>query len=299
MYVPPLVELVIRSAYFGLGLRDLVQKSSRGRKGSEPKVGIADLEKKLEEFHVKRGDTVMMHSSFSRVDADADTFVDFLKDYIGEQGNILMPTHPKLVEENGLLVYDVQKSPSTVGYLTERFRLSQGVDRSLHPFSSIAAWGKDKAYFLEDNVNQQEATLPHGKYSPYYKFCLMDGKVLCIGITAIRRATISHVAEEVLDSRFPVRDFFENHDVVIRENGDFIGQVKVRTADLSKSQLFVAKSQLQREWLRNNIVVRDDIKGVPVELVHSRRCMEYMMGNALKGRTRYPYAPKKRRGRFD
>lgn len=294
MYIPPLVELAIRTSYFRLGFKEILDKVNRSKQSNKVKVSLRDIESKLQELGVKRGDSIMVHSSFSRVDADADEFIGFLKDYIGEQGNMLMPTHPKLTEENGVWIYDVEKSPSTVGYLTERFRLSEGVERSLHPFSSIAAWGKDKVYFLKDNVNKEEATLPHGKYSPYYRFCLMDGKVLCIGVTAIRRATINHVAEEVLDSSFPVKDFFEEHDAVIKKNGVFIDRVRVRKADLSRSQLFVAKSQLLREWTRNSLFIEDDINGVPFELVHSRRCMEYMFENAQKGKTRYPYAPKKR-----
>jgi|LSQX01.2.fsa_nt_gb aminoglycoside N3'-acetyltransferase len=296
MYIPPLIELAIRTIYFQLGFKEILNKTNRSKQRSKTKIGLRDIEHKLQELGIKRGDTIMVHSSFSRIDADADEFIDFLKNYIGQQGNILMPTHPKLTEENGILIYDVDRSPSTVGYLTERFRLSEGVERSLHPFSSIAVWGRDKAYFLKDNVNDKEPTLPHGKYSPYCRFCLMDGKVLCIGVTAIRRATISHVAEEVLDSDFPVKDFFEEHGVIIRRNGVFIDKVRVRRANLTKSRLFVAKSQLLREWTENNLFVRDSIKGVPFELVHSRRCMEHMLENARKGKTRYPYAPKKVKG---
>lgn len=296
--MPPLVELAIRTVYFQLGFREMLQRSRLSKGTHKKKASIKDLERKMGELGVEHGDSIMVHSSFSRIDADADAFIDFLKKYIGDEGNILMPTHPKLAEENGMLMYDVERSPSTVGYLTERFRLSEGVERSLHPFSSIAAWGKDKEYFLSGNLNKEEATLPHGKYSPYYRFCIVDGKVLCIGVRGINRATINHVAEEVLDSHFPVRDFFKEYDVVIKKNGDFVDRVRVRRADLSKSQLFVAKSQLQSEWIRSNIVVRETMNGIPVELVRSKKCMEYMMDNALKGKTRYPYAPKKRQGRF-
>ena len=60
-----------------------------------------------------------------------------------------MPTHPKLYEENGTLVYDIVRSPSTVGHLTEVFRKTEGVRRSEHPFSSVAVWGKDADFFLK------------------------------------------------------------------------------------------------------------------------------------------------------
>jgi len=115
----------------------------------------------------------------------------------------------------------------------------------------------------------------------------MDGKVLCIGVTAIGRATIKHVAEDVLDSSFPVKDFFEEHDVVIKKNGNLIDRARVRKADLSKSQLFIAKSQLQRQWTTNGLFIKENINEVPIELVSSRKCMEYMLENARKGRTMY------------
>ena len=37
--------------------------------------------------------------------------------------------------------FDVQKTPSKVGILTEVFRQTQGVERSKHPTHPVAAWG--------------------------------------------------------------------------------------------------------------------------------------------------------------
>ena len=291
MYINPLIELIIRYLYFKINFKNVIEKINIKYSSIEYKLSIQEIKKQMESFNIKKGDSIMVHSSFCCIDAKAEDFIAFLKDYIGINGNILVPTHPKLLFKNGELIYDVKKSPSTVGYFTEMFRKSKGVKRSYHPFSSIAVWGKDSDYLLNGNLNNKKP-LPHGKYSSYYKFSQIKGKVLCIGVTAIGRATIKHVAEEVLDNNFAIKNFFKEYDVVIKNDNRFIRKIKVRKSDLNISELFVAKSKIQRDWLKNNILIKHSINKTPIEYLDAYNCVKYMIEQAKKGITSYPYAPK-------
>lgn len=292
MYIPPLLELLVRYLYFELNTKDIIHNKVGTRKKTVNKINIKQIEEKMKDLQIKRGDTIMIHSSFKYINDTAENFIEFLMDYIGEQGNILMPTHPLLSKENDVLVYDIKNSPSTVGYLTEVFRNTDGVLRSEHPLSSVAAWGKDAEYLLKDNLNNKKP-LPHGIYSPYYKMMQLNAKVLCIGVTARERATIKHVAEEVLDEDFLLNDLFIEKEIVIKNNNKFLKKVIVREFDLTKSQIFVAKYKIEKEWLNNNILIKSPINGVPFDIVDARKCVNYMINEAKRGNINYPYLARK------
>jgi len=289
MNIHPMVELIVRSLYFGLKLNNL--RGNRINKGEINKINLTDIETVLREYGIRKGDTVIIHSSFKYFSNSPSEVIEFLKNYIGHSGNILMPTHPKLEEKNGVYTYDVKNSPSTVGYLTEEFRKSKDVSRSEHPFSSIAIWGKDVDFLLTDNINN-DLPLPHGIYSPYYKMTKLNAKVLCIGVPAIKRGTIRHVAEEVLDTNYRVKDLYKSYIVNVK-NGSSVKRYEVRSLNLKKSQIFIAKSKIEREWIDNSILKKRIVKDIPFEYIDARKCVNYMISEAEKGNTCYPFASKR------
>ncbi|MGI8315817.1 AAC(3) family N-acetyltransferase [Halobacillus mangrovi] len=278
--------------YFGLNIQSIIARKKSNKTSNHSKISIKQLKEQMVEFGINEGDTILVHSSFRHFKENAEEVVQFLKDFIGPSGNILMPTHPKLTKKDGYLFYDRESSPSTVGYLTETFRKSNNVYRSKHPFSSIAAWGKDVEYLLKDNLTLNNP-LPHGVNSPYYKMAKLNGKVLCIGVAAIRRGTIRHTAEEVLDDEYLVKNLFNNYKVIVRDKKDE-NIYKVRALNISKSQIFIAKSKIEKDWIKNGILKKSVIDNVEVEYMNAQKCVEFMIQEAKKGNTCYPYAPKRK-----
>ena len=204
-----------------------------------------------------------------------------------------MPTHPLLSKENGVDVYDISNSKSTVGYLTEIFRKSSGVKRSKHPFSSIAAWGKDKEHFLENNLNRN-MPLPHGVDSPYYKLALNSGKTILLGVT-LRNATIRHTAEEVLDEDFSIPNFFVPHDVIVKDNNKLIGKYTFRHTDIRISQLYLSRPKVTKDWKDNEVFKTLHFNGVPVSCVLCKDAVSVILNEERKGNSYYPWAPKKKK----
>lgn len=254
------------------------------------KLSLSQIEAAISSLGIAKGDTVMVHSSMSNIDCSAHELVSFLKNYIGSGGNILMPTHPKLTVENGMLIYDVENSPSTVGYLTEVFRKSEGVSRSLHPFSSVAVWGKDKDYYLKDNL--YEDALPHGFNSPYQKFSLQKGKAVLLGVLN-NRATIRHVAEELADDSLPIKNFFSHFNVKIVD-GDIAEVFNVRKADLKKSQLYISRKKVNDLWNQHHLIQHFNVSSVPCSVVDAEGVVNYQLKEIQAGSTQYPFAPKKK-----
>jgi aminoglycoside 3-N-acetyltransferase len=260
-------------------------------KKSKDKISLDQVKSTLIELGIKQGDSIMVHSSLSHIAAKAPELISMLQELIGADGNILMPTHPKLSKDNnGELLYDPENSKSTVGYLTEYFRLMSDVKRSLHPFSSVAVWGKDKEWFLENNIIGN-APLPHGKNSPYSKFAEIGGKTVCIGVTAKNRGTIKHSPEEIMDDDFPL-ETFEAIKVIIQHNGTSEEKMFRRTI-LAFSEIYMCKSKIEKDWIKWGILQKRKIDVVPIEVLDAKKCVKLMIENINNGLTSYPYAPRK------
>ncbi len=283
------LHFFLRLIYYKLRINK-IYNPFRIKKKKIQKLKLEDIEKALISLNIKAGDSILVHSSLSNIDAKPEEIIAFLKKYIGNEGNILMPTHPKLNELNGVFGYDVTNSKSTVGYLTECFRKSEGVKRSLHPFSSVAAWGKDKELLLKNNLDQSKP-LPHGKNSPYFRFAMIGGKAIFLGVT-LRRATIMHVAEEVLDENFPIKDFFKEYKVIVKDRDYNYGDYNVRKADLNIAKYYLSKSKVLSKWKTQDIISTIKFGNNFISCVDCKKVVNLMITDIKNGSTNYPLAPK-------
>src|SRR5437667_5181902 len=124
------------------GLRTGLLRSTRG-------FSPADLLQLLRRVGVTPGDTLLVHSSFDRFAAflgKPTEIIAVLQEAVGDAGTLLMPTLPftgTAVEyvKRGV-TFEVKRTPSQMGFLTEMFRRSSGVVRSVHPTHAAAAWGR-------------------------------------------------------------------------------------------------------------------------------------------------------------
>jgi len=158
-----------------------------------PAVTRPDLEAGLRGIGLVSGDTVLVHSSlrsFGRVEGGAETVIAALQAVLGPHGTLVMPTLTLGAAEDHV-VFDVRRSPSTSGALTEVFRRQPGVHRSHHPFSAAAAWG-----WGARELTAHHDGLPCSLTSPYGQVYLRAGYSLFLG-TGLGCNTIFHVAEEL------------------------------------------------------------------------------------------------------
>src|SRR2546426_1189882 len=161
----------------------------------------ADLKSALLELGVVSGDVLMAHSAF-------DTFLGFqggpvdairtLQEVVGARGTLMMPTIPfrgTAVEYAlGDPVFDVQRTVSRMGLLTEVFRRSPGVVRSIHPTHSVAVWGNRADAII---AGHERAETPCGRSTPYEKLLEYDGKILLAGVPANTMTFCYFVVEEL------------------------------------------------------------------------------------------------------
>jgi len=167
----------------------------------------ADLKRALLELGVRPGDALMVHSAFDRFlgfRGGPVEVVRALQEIVGPGGTLMMPTIPfrgTAVEYAlGDPVFDVRQTVSMMGLITEVFRRSPGVVRSIHPTHSVAAWG-DKADALI--AGHELADTPCGRLTPYGRLLDYDGKILLMGVSPSTMTFCYFVAEE-LEPRLPV-----------------------------------------------------------------------------------------------
>lgn len=170
----------------------------------------ADLLSTLRELGISDGDVVLVHSSFAEFlgfRGKAPDVIRVLKQAVGPHGTLMMPT----LSFSGSVVayareaklFDPARSPSRVGLLTELFRRSEGVVRSLHPTHSVAVSGPDSSYLVQDH---HLAATPCGRGTPYFRLLEKRGKILLLGV-GISPLTFFHCVEELIEGEMPFSPF--------------------------------------------------------------------------------------------
>jgi len=156
------------------------------------------------------GDVVLVHSSFDQFDGFTGTPSDvnrIMRNAVGPEGVLLMPTLPfrgsaiEYVSQGK--IFDVKRTPSQMGLLTELFRRELGVQRSVHPTHSVAAWGSRAQ---ETIAEHHAAVTPCGKGTPYRRLLDWNGKILFLG-SDISVMTFFHCIEEDLEPVMPFSPF--------------------------------------------------------------------------------------------
>lgn len=153
-----------------------------------------DLAQGLRHLGVESGDILFVHSSFKNlgpVQGGVETVVRALEDSIGAEGLLLMPSFNLREGEKRAETWDLETTPSTVGWITEYFRRLPATYRSDHYSHSVAARGKGARAFVAGHRNQEGYKSPwdrkpwgktYGFHSPMYKVYQADAKLLMLGV---------------------------------------------------------------------------------------------------------------------
>ena len=171
---------------------------------------------------VRNEDTAVVYCGLEENEAPLAVLVEELKCFFAP-GNLIMPAGNPEFEKAGNVPFCVQTTPSCEGALSELFRKSGGVVRSLHPAGSLAAWGRDSAWLMEGH---EKCVSSFSAASPWWKIFQKSGKCIFIAC-GLERSGIIAAAEEwagcdVLSKRFYRRriklDSGKNRRVRIRKH---------------------------------------------------------------------------------
>ena len=207
----------------------------------------------LRRLGVEPGDIVFVHSSMTRVGhviGGADAVIDAFLDVLGPTGTLVMPAFSQpfgsmitTLERNE--IFDPESTPSTLGLIPETFRRRNGVFRSVHPTSSVCAYGA-KAELITRGA--REAGSDFGIGTPLYKVMEYDGKILGLGVS-LGPVSFYHVIEDVMGADFPINVKSDRTYEARVVDGGRLHVMKVRPLDLLVSRTRI--DQAASEWIRD------------------------------------------------
>lgn len=234
-------------------VRQLVRRWHSRRYAFSP----ADLTRALVSLGIGTGDIVLAHCAYNQFigfSGRPSDVLDSLRAAVGPSGTLLMPSMPfdgsALAYVRSGQMFDVRRTPSRMGLVTELFRRSAGTLRSLHPTHPVLASGARAAELL---VDHPRAATPCGEHSPFAKLSDGLGKIALLG-AGIEALTFYHYLEERLEGRLPQSPFTrETFTVPFRGYDGGSMQVETRLFDpvlSGRRRLGALKDELRRrgEW---------------------------------------------------
>ncbi|CAG8940206.1 unnamed protein product [Penicillium salamii] len=178
----------------------------------------SSLTNDLRKLGLNSGDTVLLHSSLSRVgwiSGGAETLVHSLLDVLTPQGTLAVPTHtggntdpagwanPPVPEERWQTIRDTMPAfdrrisrSERMGVIPEVVRNWPGAVRSTHPQTSFSAVGANAHFVTEGHA----LDCLFGEQSPLARLEKINAKVLLLGVD-FDVCTCFHLAEYRVDSR--------------------------------------------------------------------------------------------------
>jgi aminoglycoside 3-N-acetyltransferase len=156
-------------------------------------------------------DVVYMHSSVDRLNLGFPFYriLPLIQNVIGDKGTVLFPTYPNRspVSSYEYLragnVFDVRRTPSFTGILTEFGRRHRGAIRSLHPTKSVCAIGPAAEWLTSTH---QQSPYPYDRPSPYYKLIECNAKIVGIGVWT-EYLSFVYCIDDAMKSNPPVRTY--------------------------------------------------------------------------------------------
>jgi aminoglycoside 3-N-acetyltransferase len=155
---------------------------------------------------IEAGDAVMLHSAFEPhhgFRGSTDALIDVFLEAVGPTGHLLMPSLPYRSSSLAYLKsgrrFDVRRTTSMMGMVSEMFRRRPGVLRSVHPTHPILVSGPLASRFV---AAHSHCRYPCGPGSPFDELALAQGKVLFFN-AEFATITFFHWLEHMVHDRLP------------------------------------------------------------------------------------------------
>jgi aminoglycoside N3'-acetyltransferase len=236
---------------------------------------------------VTPGRDLLVHASwsgFQRLQAKPSELLAALREIVGEQHTLVMPTGAIERCRDGVLLYDVERSPSRMGLLSETLRRTRGALRSPVPIAPVSAVGAGAEAYIRDYREEASCT-PWGRGSPYWEIANRGGQVLVLGIDFVRTLTLMHTAFDVLLDLNPIPNYYEPVDYfVVRAGQEERWSLKQQQRYLESH---LATFAFRRLALASNTLTETSWRGVKICVVDAKAFLDWHM--PIAQRTGLPY----------
>lgn len=246
------------------------------------------FEQAINELPLKKDGVLFIHSGadwFRNVEGGSFKVLQMMLELM-ESGTVVMPSFPfdgMMSDYVETQTFDVVKSPSKMGLVTELFRRTDGVRRSLHPSHSICAKGSDAKYLLNDHQN---CIHPFESKSPFGRVIELRGQILLIGV-GLEVLTHVHTCEDKLGAEFPLKVYERKiRDVTVIDHEQ--NPIKLQTYVHDK-RVSIRKNinKIEQELMKKGILFIKSTMGVDIRLIDAYSLEEFLIEKAKSGYTIY------------
>jgi aminoglycoside 3-N-acetyltransferase len=253
----------------------------------------ARLESELRAHLPTDFEILMVHSSISDMRpmfaGTAQDVLTLLLRIVGAERTLAMPAFffgtPELYHRDFYRAhprFDVRRTPSQMGLVSELFRRSPGVMRSLHPTHSVCARGPLAKELVATHHLSPWAC---GELSPFGIMGRRKTAILGLGTEYYRSLTQVHAMEEILGDQYPVpRD---PEPIVRVELIDRTGTVIPYEMSDPLSSQFVLKLERLRDVAGAGDIDEWSFKGTSLYVTTAAKVDAAIRNAALRGHTLY------------
>ena len=160
----------------------------------------------VKRLKIERGMIVYIHSSIDKMNIGFSAYrlIEILQEIVGKEGTLVFPCwHFKGRAEDHIKssnpVFNVKKSPTTMGLIPELARRFKNSKRSLHPTTSTVAIGFKADELTKDHHIDK---YPNGHMSPMSKMLKHKCRIIGLGEKVVSLSFV-HVVEDEMKKNFP------------------------------------------------------------------------------------------------
>jgi aminoglycoside N3'-acetyltransferase len=245
------------------------------------------LENALKLMGIAAGDTVLMHSAFRVFNGFAgtpDQVIACVLNVIGASGNVAMVSMPYGGSTAAYLQagvpFDVRQTRSAMGVITEIFRQTPGVVRSLNPAHPILAWGPAAPWLIEGHEHTMYSC---GKGSPFEKLVQIQAKSLLFDVS-LRTLTFFHYVQDLLQDNAPM-NLYEDLPVeseVIDTDGN---KKTVKTCVFSNESRKHRSPNLRQALIQNGLVKSQKIGNTQLAVLNLQDMVKFAQQMVRAGKS--------------
>jgi len=299
MGLSPYIELLVRNIYWkNIGLFSGFVKRKKKRKDVEL-VDFSRVINYLKDIGISTGDLLLVHSSYRDLKCtqkEPDEIIQELKTLVGQEGTIAMPAIRKYEGEPDLInylkadisetvfIYDVYNTKVQTGALPTTLVKMPEAEISRFPLNTLVAIGPLAKPMMENNLLGDFPTACG--FNSAWKFCLDNNAyIIGLGIDLTGCLTMIHLAEDMLDDKWPIKNWYRKRIFkIIDKDFETIKVVKERRPKWGT--LHWAGRTLCKDIIKNNILNTQNIDGILVEVIKANELIDFLNSKNSKG---YPY----------
>ncbi len=183
----------------------------------------------FKEIGLVEGDVLLVHSSYKSLGdivGGPQTIIDALCSILLPKGTLIVPNFN--FDFCSGQPFDIMKTPSQMGIISEMVRKNRESKRNLHPVYSFSFLGN-----LTEKLSKLTYESSYGKESIFYKLRELNAKIMTIGLPYNNSMTFFHHIEEMegCDYRF-FKEF--NGKITNEKNETYDGKITIFVRDLEK-----------------------------------------------------------------